>query len=235
MRCVVYLSQKLPAMSRVSLRENASPPTDEWPYNLRIPSLCQGIGEAIVTIPASGLESRNCTSTGARSVTRYTARSGRSCQRCLLRGFHVAALAVRPPLLVADARRPGRARPRLGGEHHGAATCWASPSTTCARASSNEKLLLFAGLTIGIQAAGQRASVHNARSSSAAPPARWNTTCGTTCMHIIQRLDQKFFHENQTGDLLARVSNDVTTVREIPGPRPDGPVPVDPAVHSPGL
>jgi len=34
----------------------------------------------------------------------------------------------------------------------------------------------------------------------------------------IQSLDQKFFHDNQTGDLMARVSNDVTTVREILGP-----------------
>jgi ATP-binding cassette subfamily B protein len=34
----------------------------------------------------------------------------------------------------------------------------------------------------------------------------------------LQALDQKFFHENQTGDLMARVSNDVTTVREILGP-----------------
>jgi ATP-binding cassette subfamily B protein len=34
----------------------------------------------------------------------------------------------------------------------------------------------------------------------------------------IQSLDQRFFHEHQTGDLMARVSNDVTTVREILGP-----------------
>jgi len=34
----------------------------------------------------------------------------------------------------------------------------------------------------------------------------------------LQTLDQRFFHENQTGDLMARVSNDVTTVREILGP-----------------
>jgi ATP-binding cassette subfamily B protein len=34
----------------------------------------------------------------------------------------------------------------------------------------------------------------------------------------IQSLDQKFFHDNQTGDLMARVSNDVQTVREILGP-----------------
>jgi ATP-binding cassette subfamily B protein len=34
----------------------------------------------------------------------------------------------------------------------------------------------------------------------------------------MQSMDQKFFHENQTGDLMARVSNDVTTVREILGP-----------------
>jgi len=34
----------------------------------------------------------------------------------------------------------------------------------------------------------------------------------------IQSLDQRFFHENQTGDLMARVSNDITTVREILGP-----------------
>src|SRR3989337_4464534 len=34
----------------------------------------------------------------------------------------------------------------------------------------------------------------------------------------IQPLDQKFFQDNQTGDLMARVSNDVTTIREILGP-----------------
>jgi ATP-binding cassette subfamily B protein len=34
----------------------------------------------------------------------------------------------------------------------------------------------------------------------------------------IQSLDQKFFHDHQTGDLMARVSNDVTTVREFLGP-----------------
>jgi ATP-binding cassette subfamily B protein len=34
----------------------------------------------------------------------------------------------------------------------------------------------------------------------------------------IQGMDQRFFHDNQTGDLMARVSNDVTTVREILGP-----------------
>ena len=34
----------------------------------------------------------------------------------------------------------------------------------------------------------------------------------------IQSLDQKFFQDNQTGDLMARVSNDVTTIREILGP-----------------
>ena len=34
----------------------------------------------------------------------------------------------------------------------------------------------------------------------------------------IQSLDQKFFQDNQTGDLMARVSNDVTTVREFLGP-----------------
>ncbi len=34
----------------------------------------------------------------------------------------------------------------------------------------------------------------------------------------IQSLDQKFFQDSQTGDLMARVSNDVTTVREILGP-----------------
>ena len=33
----------------------------------------------------------------------------------------------------------------------------------------------------------------------------------------IQSLDQKFFQDNQTGDLMARVSNDVTTVREMLG------------------
>jgi ATP-binding cassette subfamily B protein len=34
----------------------------------------------------------------------------------------------------------------------------------------------------------------------------------------LQTLDQRFFHDSQTGDLMARVSNDVTTVREILGP-----------------
>ena len=64
----------------------------------------------------------------------------------------------------------------------------------------------------------QRAPVRHARLRQRLLPSRWNTTCGTTCMSHIQSLDQKFFHENQTGDLMARVSNDVTTVREILGP-----------------
>ena len=34
----------------------------------------------------------------------------------------------------------------------------------------------------------------------------------------MQSLDQKFFQDHQTGDLMARVSNDVTTVREFLGP-----------------
>ena len=34
----------------------------------------------------------------------------------------------------------------------------------------------------------------------------------------LQALDQRFFHDNATGDLMARVSNDITTVREILGP-----------------
>ena len=34
----------------------------------------------------------------------------------------------------------------------------------------------------------------------------------------LQSLDQKFFQDHQTGDLMARVSNDVTTVREFLGP-----------------
>jgi ATP-binding cassette subfamily B protein len=82
---------------------------------------------------------------------------------------------------------------------------------------SNEKLLLFAGLTIGIQAvdSGLRYITRILVSGSSR---KMEYDLRNDVYAHLQRLDQKFFHENQTGDLLARVSNDVTTVREFLGP-----------------
>lgn len=82
---------------------------------------------------------------------------------------------------------------------------------------TTRKLLFFAGLTIGIQAAdsGLRFLTRIYVSGSSR---KIEYDLRNDVYAHLQRLDQKFFHENQTGDLLARVSNDVTTVREFLGP-----------------
>lgn len=82
---------------------------------------------------------------------------------------------------------------------------------------TTQKLLFFAGLTVGIQVldSGFRyiTRIYVSGSSRCIEYELRNDVYA----HL-QRLDQKYFHENQTGDLLARVSNDVTTVREFLGP-----------------
>jgi ATP-binding cassette subfamily B protein len=83
--------------------------------------------------------------------------------------------------------------------------------------ATTRKLLFFAGLVIGIQAAdsGLRYVTRVFVSGSSR---RVEYDLRNDVYAHIQTLDQRFFHEHQTGDLMARVSNDVTTVREILGP-----------------
>ena len=82
---------------------------------------------------------------------------------------------------------------------------------------SNQKLLIFAGLTVGIQlvASGLR-YVTRVYVSGSSRKVEYDLR-NDVYSHI-QSLDQKFFQDNATGDLMARVSNDVTTVREFLGP-----------------
>jgi ATP-binding cassette subfamily B multidrug efflux pump len=82
---------------------------------------------------------------------------------------------------------------------------------------STQKLLLFAGLTIGIQVvdSGLRFVTRIFVSGSSR---KIEYDLRNEVYAHIQSLDQKFFQDNQTGDLMARVSNDVTTVREFLGP-----------------
>ena len=82
---------------------------------------------------------------------------------------------------------------------------------------STEKLLVFAGLTIAIQTAdsGLRFITRVYVSGSSR---KMEYDLRNDVYAHIQSLDQKFFQDNQTGDLMARVSNDVTTIREILGP-----------------
>jgi ATP-binding cassette subfamily B protein len=82
---------------------------------------------------------------------------------------------------------------------------------------TTEKLLFFAGLTIAIQAADS-ALRYVTRVFVSGSSRQVEYDLRNAVYAHIQSLDQKFFHENQTGDLMARVSNDVTTVREILGP-----------------
>lgn len=82
---------------------------------------------------------------------------------------------------------------------------------------STERLVFFAGLTIGAQAldsAFRFATRHLISGSSR----RIEYDLRTDVYSHLQALDQKFFHDHQTGDLMARVSNDVTTVRDFLGP-----------------
>jgi ATP-binding cassette subfamily B multidrug efflux pump len=78
-------------------------------------------------------------------------------------------------------------------------------------------LLVFAALTIGIQAADSalRFVTRNYVSGSSR---RMEYDLRNDVYAHLQSLDQKFFQDHQTGDLMARVSNDVTTVREFLGP-----------------
>jgi ATP-binding cassette, subfamily B, multidrug efflux pump len=82
---------------------------------------------------------------------------------------------------------------------------------------TTERLLLFAGLVIGLQAvdSGLRFITRVFVSGSSR---RIEYDLRNDVYSHIQSLDQRFFQENQTGDLMARVSNDVTTVREFLGP-----------------
>jgi ATP-binding cassette subfamily B protein len=82
---------------------------------------------------------------------------------------------------------------------------------------STQKLLWFAGLTIGIAAAdGALRFVTRVYVSGSSRRIEYDLR--SDVYSHLQTLDQKYFQENQTGDLLARVSNDVTTVREFLGP-----------------
>jgi ATP-binding cassette subfamily B protein len=82
---------------------------------------------------------------------------------------------------------------------------------------STGELLFFAALTIAIQAADS-ALRYVTRIFVSGSSRQVEYDLRNKVYAHIQSLDQKFFHENQTGDLMARVSNDVTTVREILGP-----------------
>lgn len=82
---------------------------------------------------------------------------------------------------------------------------------------SNRELYLLAGLTIGIQAVDSAlrfVTRHYVSGSSR----KIEYDLRRDAYSHLQSLDQKFFHESQTGDLMARVSNDITTVREFLGP-----------------
>jgi ATP-binding cassette subfamily B protein len=82
---------------------------------------------------------------------------------------------------------------------------------------STGRLLLYAGIIIGIQAADSALRfVTRVFVSGSSRRVEYDLR-NDVYLHM-QSLDQRFFHENQTGDLMARVSNDVTTVREILGP-----------------
>lgn len=82
---------------------------------------------------------------------------------------------------------------------------------------SNRELYLLAGLTIGIQAVDSAlrfVTRHYVSGSSR----KIEYDLRRDAYSHLQALDQKFFHESQTGDLMARVSNDIATVREFLGP-----------------
>jgi ATP-binding cassette subfamily B protein len=79
------------------------------------------------------------------------------------------------------------------------------------------KLLLFAALTVGIQSldSGLRFITRVYVSGSSR---KMEYDLRNDVYAHMQSLDQKFFQDHQTGDLMARVSNDVTTIREFLGP-----------------
>jgi ATP-binding cassette subfamily B multidrug efflux pump len=80
-----------------------------------------------------------------------------------------------------------------------------------------QKLWFFAGLTIGIQAADSGLRYITRIFVSGSSREIENDLRNDVYAHI-QSLDQKFFQDSNTGDLMARVSNDVTLIREILGP-----------------
>jgi ATP-binding cassette subfamily B protein len=82
---------------------------------------------------------------------------------------------------------------------------------------STGELLVYAGIIIGIQAADSALRFVTRVFVSGSSRSVEYDLRNDVYLHM-QSLDQKFFHDNQTGDLMARVSNDVTTVREILGP-----------------
>ncbi len=82
---------------------------------------------------------------------------------------------------------------------------------------SNRELLAYAAIIIGIQAADSALRFVTRVFVSGSSRGVEYDLRNDVYLHM-QSLDQKFFHDNQTGDLMARVSNDVTTVREILGP-----------------
>ncbi len=82
---------------------------------------------------------------------------------------------------------------------------------------ATSRLLFFAGLVVAIQAADS-ALRYVTRVFVSGSSRRIEYDLRNDVYAHLQALDQRFFHDNQTGDLMARVSNDVTTVREILGP-----------------
>jgi ATP-binding cassette subfamily B protein len=82
---------------------------------------------------------------------------------------------------------------------------------------TTQKLWVFAGLTIGIQAADSGLRYVTRIFVSGSSRQIENDLRNDVYAHI-QSLDQKFFQDSNTGDLMARVSNDVTLIREILGP-----------------
>ncbi|MEX0750953.1 MAG: ABC transporter ATP-binding protein [Dehalococcoidia bacterium] len=82
---------------------------------------------------------------------------------------------------------------------------------------TTRKLFLYAGILIGLQL-GDSACRYVTRVFVSGSSRHIEYDLRNDVYSHIQSLDQRFFHDNQTGDLMARVSNDVTTVREILGP-----------------
>lgn len=82
---------------------------------------------------------------------------------------------------------------------------------------TNRRLLLLAAVTIGIQTADSALRFVTRIFVSGSSRLVEYDLRNDVYAHI-QSMDQRFFHENQTGDLMARVSNDVLTVREFLGP-----------------
>jgi ATP-binding cassette subfamily B protein len=82
---------------------------------------------------------------------------------------------------------------------------------------TTQKLLFFAALTIGIHTIDSGlAFITRIFVSGSSRQIEYDLR-NDVYAHI-QSLDQRFFQDNQTGDLMARVSNDVTTVRDFLGP-----------------